>query len=410
MCLFKKFWKNYKPSIILLSSIILGIILGLIFKEDILVIKPLGTIFVNLCFTIVVPLVFFTISSSIANIKNVKRLGKLLKHIFLTFLITVAIAGIVMTIVMAFISPLGNNQIALDVTETVTKVNIGQQIASMLTVNDFSGLFSRSNMFALIIISILVGLATGSLKEKTTVFKEFLEQGSKVMLKLVKYIMYYAPIGMCACFACLIADLGPQLLTGYLRSFIIYLIVCVLFFFIFYTLYAYIAGGKKGVKLFYRNIINSVVTSLGTQSSLATLPTNIDAARKIGVPEDINELTLSTGATMHMEGSALLVIVKIAFLFAVFGRDFTGIGTFLIAVLVAIISSCVTAGVPDGNIVGDLLIVSLYGLPAATAFPIIHAIGLIADAPATTMNVVGDVTASMLIAKKVEGKDWLDKK
>lgn len=407
--MFKKFWKNYKTSFILLSSIILGVILGLVFKEDILVIKPLGTIFVNLCFTIVVPLVFFTISSSIANIKNVKRLGKLLKHIFLTFLVTVAIAGIVMTIVMTFISPMGSKEIALNATEAVTKVNIGEQIASMLTVNDFVGLFSRSNMFALILISVFVGLATGSLKEKNNVFKDFIDQGSKVMLKLVKYIMYYAPIGMGACFACLIADLGPQLLTGYLKSFIIYLVVCVLFFFIFYTLYAYIAGGKKGVKLFYKNIINSVVTSLGTQSSLATLPTNIDAAKKIGIPDDISELSLSTGATMHMEGSALLVIIKIAFLFAVFGRNFTGITTLLLAVLVAIISSCVTAGVPDGNIVGDLLIVSLYGLPAATAFPIIHAIGLIADAPATTMNVVGDVTASMLIAKNVEGKDWLNK-
>lgn len=406
----KKIWKNYKTSIILLSSIILGVILGLIFKEGVLIIKPLGTIFVNLCFTVVVPLVFFTISSSIANINSLKRLGKLLKHIFLTFLITVAIAGTVMTFVMAIISPLGNNQIALDVTEAVSKVNIGEQLASMLTVNDFAGLFSRSNIFALIIVSIFVGLATGSLKEKSKVFKDFLEQGSKVMLKLVKYIMYYAPIGMCACFACLIADLGPQLLTGYLRSFIIYLIVCILFFLVFYTLYAFIAGGKKGVKLFYKNIINSVITSLGTQSSLATLPTNMDVARQIGVPEDINELTLSTGATMHMEGSALLVIVKIAFLFAVFGRNFTGIGTLLIAILVAIISSCVTAGVPDGNIVGDLLIVTLYGLPAASAFPIIHAIGLIADAPATTMNVVGDVTSAMLIAKNVEGKDWLEKK
>ena len=106
----------------------------------------------------------------------------------------------------------------------------------------------------------------------------------------------------------------------------------------------------------------------------------------------------------------MLVIVKIAFLFAVFGRNFTGIGTLLIAILVAIISSCVTAGVPDGNIVGDLLIVTLYGLPAASAFPIIHAIGLIADAPATTMNVVGDVTSAMLIAKNIEGKDWLEKK
>ena len=407
--LLKKFWRNYKTSLMLFTSIIVGVILGLIFKEKVSVIKPLGTIFVNLCFTIVVPLVFFTISSSIANITSTKRLGKLLKNIFITFLITVAIAGIFMTIIMLFISPMGNKQIALETVDATTKVNIGEQIANMLTVGDFSLILSRSNIFALIVVSIFTGLATNSLKEKNNIFKEFLDQGSKVLLKLVKYIMYYAPIGMCACFANLIADLGPQLLTGYLKSFIIYIVACIVFFLVFYTLYAYIAGGKKGIKVFYKNIINSIVTSLGTQSSLATLPTNIDAADKIGVPKDISKLTLSTGATMHMEGSALLVIIKIAFLFAMFGRNFSGSSTILFALLASVVSSCVTAGVPDGNIVGDLLIVSLYGLPAATAFPIIHAIGLIADAPATTMNVVGDVTSAMLISKKVEGKNWLEK-
>ncbi len=403
----KKFWKNYKNSLILFISIVVGVILGLIFKEKIRIIKPLGTIFVNLCFTIVVPLVFFTISSSIANIASTKRLGKLLKNIFITFLITVGIAALFMAVIMLFINPMGNKQIILETAESASKVNIGDQIASMLTVSDFPLILSRSNIFALIVISIFTGLATNSLKEKSNVFKDFLDQGSKVLLKLVKYIMYYAPIGMCACFANLIADLGPQLLTGYLKSFIIYVIACVVFFIIFYTLYAYFAGGKKGIKLFYKNIVSSIVTSLGTQSSLATLPTNMDAADKIGVPKDISKLTLSTGATMHMEGSALLVIIKISFLFAVFGRSFSGISTILLAILAAVVSSCVTAGVPDGNIVGDLLIVSLYGLPAATAFPIIHAIGLIADAPATTMNVVGDVTSAMIISRKVEGKNWL---
>ena len=405
----KKFWRNYKTSLILFTSIVVGVILGLVFKEKVNVIKPLGTIFVNLCFTIVVPLVFFTISSSIANIKSPKRLSKLIKNILLTFLITVAIAGLFMTIIMLFISPMGNKQIVLESVDAAAKVNIGEQIAKMLTVSDFSQILSRSNIFALIIISIFVGLATNSLQEKSNVFKDFLEQGSKVLLKLVKYIMYYAPIGMCACFANLIVELGPQLLTGYLKSFIIYVIACLVFFIVFYTLYAYFAGGKKGIKLFYKNIVNSIVTSLGTQSSLATLPTNMDVADQIGIPKDVSKVTLSTGATMHMEGSALLVIIKISFLFAVFGRNFSGLTTILLAVLVAVVSSCVTAGVPDGNIVGDLLIVTLYGLPAATAFPIIHAIGLVADAPATTMNVVGDVTSAMIISKRVEGKNWLKK-
>ena len=405
----KKFLKNYKNSLILLGSIALGIILGLIFKEDILILKPFGQIFVNLCFTIIVPLVFFTISSAIANIVDFKRLGKLLRTILVTFVVTGIVASLLMVIFMLLINPVGNSTITLEGTEVINNLTIGEQIVGVLTVSDFTELLSKSHMMPLIIFSIFLGIAVGALKEKANHIKVLLDQTSKVMMKLVKYIMYYAPIGMCAYFAVLIAETGPQLVGSYAKSFLIYIPVCLIYFFVFYTLYAYIGGGKEGIKRFYRSMFKPLVTALGTQSSLATLPTNLNAAEEIGIPEDIKNITLPVGANMHMEGSSVGSILKIAFLFTIFGRNFSGISTILTAILIAVISGCVICGVPGGGLVGELLIVSLYGFPAS-AFPIITAIALIIDAPATALNVVGDLPTSMIVARYVEGKDWIKKK
>ena len=199
----KKFWKNYKFPIILLCSIIIGCILGIVLKEDAVVLKPLGSIFLNLMYTIVVPLVFFTISSSIANMVNLKRLGKILKYVFLVFIMTSAVAGILMLGVVKVIDPVGDANIVLEQGEA-TEISIGEQIVSALTVTDFSNLLSRSNMLPLIIFTILFGI--GVALTKNDKLAKCLENISNVMMKIINIIMYYAPIGLCAYFANLIGE------------------------------------------------------------------------------------------------------------------------------------------------------------------------------------------------------------
>lgn len=391
-----KILKNYKSSLILLGAIIIGIALGLLFREDILWIKPLGTIFVNLCFMVVTPLVFFTISSSIANIVSLKRLGKILRNVCIVCVITGLCSSLIMLIVMLIINPVGNNTILLDTAAQAETLNVGEQIIGVLTVSDFPLLLSKSHMIPLILFAIFLGIAAGNLKEETSQTKKLLSECSKIMMKLVSYIMKYAPIGMMAYFACLVAEIGPSLVGSYARSLFIYVPVCILYFAVFYTIYAYIAKGIPGIKSFWKNMFPAFITSLGTQSSLASLPTNLVCAEKMGIEKDVRDITLSMGATMHMEGSCIGAMLKIAFLFTIFGRSFTGIDTYLIALLIATLSGCVICGVPGGGMVGELLIVSLYNFPAS-AFPIIAAIALIIDAPATACNVVGDLPTAMLV-------------
>jgi len=258
-------------------------------------------------------------------------------------------------------------------------------------------------MLPLIIFSCLFGIAVALLKEKSARLKENLDTLSLAMMKIVKIIMYYAPIGLCAYFANLVGEFGPELIGSYAKTMIFYYVMCVIYFLIFYTLYSYIAGGKRGVKKFYKNIFPVVATSFATQSSLASLPTNLEVTGEIGVPKDIREVTLPIGTTMHMEGSSMGSILKIAFLFSIFGMSFTGIDTYLIAILIAVLSSVVMSGIPGGGLIGEMLIVSLYGFPME-AFPIIATIGWLIDPPATCINVSGDTASAMLVTKLVDKK------
>ncbi|MDO4962565.1 MAG: dicarboxylate/amino acid:cation symporter [bacterium] len=393
----KRVLKNYKFPIILLTSIIIGCIIGVIFKEDAINLKPFGTVFINMLYTIVIPLVFFTISSSISKIKNYKKLGKIFLYMFIIFIITSAIAALFMLIGVKIVDPVGNINILLS--EGVKEsINIGDKIVDMLTVNDFYLLLSKSSMLPLIIFSIIFGFAVNKVKDERVV--SILSSMSNIMMKVINIIMYYAPIGLCAYFASLVGEYGTEIIGSYARSMILYYVMSILFFIIFYTIYIYMARGRSGLKEFFKHIFTPTVTSLGTCSSLASLPSNIECASNLGIDPDIANTTLPIGATMHMEGSSMASILKIAFLFGIFGKNFTGIDTYLIAILIAVLSGVVMSGIPGGGLIGEMLIVSLYGFNLE-AFPIIATIGWIVDPPATCLNVVGDIPSAILIEECV---------
>lgn len=404
-----KFVKKYWFPISILLSIIMGSLWGSYLGERASVLKPIGDIFLNLMFTIVVPLVFFTISSSIASMIDLKRLGKIMGYSLIVFTITCIIASVVMLVSVKIVNPLGSNSVLIDATETVKSLSIGEQIVNALTVNDFSELLSRNNMLPLVIFSILFGVGVSALGDKGKKLSTNLEANSKALMKVVHIIMYYAPIGLCAYFMNLVGSFGISLISGYLRSFILYTVVGIIYYLVFYTLYAYVAGGKRAVKNFYKNALNPTAVALATQSSLATLPTNLESASNMGISKDIREVSMSVGSTMNMHGSVMASVLKISFLFSVFGRSFTGLDTYLIAILISVLSGVVMSGIPSGGLIGEMLIVSMYSFPAG-AFLIISTIGIIVDAPATALNVMGNPTSAMLVSRLVEGKNWLKKK
>ncbi|WP_326911358.1 dicarboxylate/amino acid:cation symporter [Sedimentibacter sp. MB31-C6] len=402
----KTIWENYRFPIILIVSIVLGSIIGLVFKEKAIVLKPFGDIFLNLMFTAVTPLVFVTIAGAVGNMVNMKRLGKILGNLFLTFVVTGLIAAVIIIIMVKVFPPAEGVDIAFESATELEKLSFADQVVKALTVDDFTKLLSRSNMLPLIVFSILFGFCVSSVGGENNIIARGLEALSNVMMKFVGIIMLYAPIGLGAYFASLIGEFGPQLLGAYGRAMLVYYPLCIIYFFVAFAGYSYFAGGKLGVKTFFSNILEPAVTSLATQSSIASMPVNLEATERMGVPKDIREIVLPIGATMHMDGTVLSSILKISFLFGIFGQEFAGMGTYITAVLISILGGVVMSGVPGGGLIGEMLIVNLFGFPPE-AFPIIATIGFLVDPPATCLNCTGDAVASMIVTRMVEGKDWL---
>lgn len=393
----------------MISSIIIGSIIGLIAGEKATVLKPFGDIFMNLMFTAIVPLVFTTIASAVGNMMNMKRLGKILGSMFGVFVLTGIIAGIVIITMVTIMPPAQGVEIAMEAAEEIETVNLADAIVNALTVSDFANILSRKNMLPLIVFSIMFGFCVSACGGEESYVGKLLNNLSDIMMKVIDIIMKYAPIGLGAYFANLVGEFGPQLLGAYARAMLVYYPTCIFYFIVFFTLYAYWSAGKNGVKIMYKNILPPTVTSIATQSSVANLPVNLEAASKIGVPKDIREIILPIGATMHMDGTVFATILKIAFLFGIFGKPFTGIETYVTAMVIAVMSGVVMSGVPGGGLIGEMIIVSLYGFPSE-AFPIIATIGFLADPIGTCINSVGDTIASMMVTKLVEGKDWLEKR
>lgn len=413
----KKFLSNYKSTIILLVAIIVGSIIGLVVKEKATILSPLGDIFLNLLLVIIIPLIFLNITTAISKMKQPKRLGKIIVSIIAVFLIT-SIIAVLIGFASSYFVKLVNSEDGKEIRtslEEVTdgedeeEISIAQRTVNLITVNDFSKLLSKDNVIALLIFSVIVGIAINMSGEKGEAFRKVLESANVVMENIVKIIMYYAPIGLGCYMASFIGTFGSTIAVGYLKTFIVYLIVSLIFYFVVYTVYAFIAGGKRGVVAFWKNIIPATLTALGTCSSAACIPINIKSAEKMGVPEDIAETTIPLGTSFHKDGSVIGSVFKIMFLVGLFGTSLATAGEVFGVLGVALIANLLITAVPiGGGTISEMLILTMMGYPVS-ALPILTIIATIIDAPATVLNVVGDDVSSMMVARLVDGKEWMKK-
>lgn len=403
------FFKNYKSILLLLGGIIVGSILGLVFGKDVEVIKPLGDIFLNLLFTAIIPLIFFTIASSITNLEKSEKLGKLFIIVIGVFLATVLISAVIM-ILSVLLFPIHQDIVIATIPlQEIHETSGGSQITQLLTASDFYELLSRKSMLALIIFSFLIGFACLQSGEKGKDFSKFLNSGNEVMKQLLHLIMKTAPIGLGAYFSYQVGIFGPQLFGAYAKPLGLYYAVCVFYFVVFFSLYAYIAAGRKGVSVFWKNNITPSLTALGTCSSIATIPANLEGAEKINIPKHISNIVIPLGAPLHKDGSGMSSIIKIAVIFAMFGKDFTDPNTLLLALGITVIVSVVEGGIPNGGYIGEVLAITIYGFPMEQALPVAMIIGTLVDPVATLLNANGDLVSSMLITRISEGKKWLSK-
>ena len=174
-----------------------------------------------------------------------------------------------------------------------------------------------------------------------------------------------------------------------------------------YTIYAFMAGGVDGIKRFWKNAIPASLTSIATCSSAASIPVNSECAKKIGVSDDIAETVIPLGTSFHKDGSIIGSVFKIMFLVSLFGTDISGFGGVSKVLLVALVATLLVTAVPiGGGTISEMMILTMMGYGTG-ALPILTIIATIIDAPATMLNVVGDLSNSMIVARVVDGKNWM---
>ena len=413
----KKFLSNYKSTIILLVAIIVGSTIRIIFKEKATILSPLGDLFLNLLLVIIIPLIFLNITTAISKMKHPKRIGKIIGSILLVFVITSVIAvliGLASTYFIKLVNTEDGEKIKASLEEVTTTeetnseddMTIADRTVKLLTVNDFSKLFSKDNIIALLVFSIIVGIAINMSGEKGGPFRKVLESANSVMENIVKIIMYYAPIGLGCYMASFIGTFGTSIAVGYLKTFLVYLVIAILYYFIMYSVYAFIAGGKKGFKAFWKHVIPATVTAMGTCSSAACIPINIESTKKMGVSDDIAETTIPLGTSFHKDGSIIGSVFKIMFLVGLFGTSLATAGDIFWVLGIALLANLLITAVPiGGGTISEMLIITMMGYPVAV-LPILTIIATIIDMPATVLNVIGDDVSSMMVARIVDGKEW----
>ncbi|MEZ0119142.1 UNVERIFIED_ORG: Na+/H+-dicarboxylate symporter [Heyndrickxia coagulans] len=401
-----KVLSNYRFSIILLLGVIIGAIAGFVMGPKAEALKPIADIFLNLVFCLIVPIVFTSIASSIANMENVGKLKKVL----LIFLVVVIASGVITSVfalaTTSIFPPTNGDSVNIGTSGEKIKSNLN--IVNMLTVSDFSQLLSKDNMLPLIIFSIMFGIGVSLLGSKAVQIKKLLNNTTDVLTKMVEMVMKLAPLGIACYFASMIGKMGGQVVSSIARISLIYVVFCVLFFVLTSTLYTYWGGGIKGVKAYWRNITLPMTTAMGTCSSTACIPVNLLASEKMGIPKYICDIVIPLGGSTHKNGVVSVQIMKIAFLFAVFERSF-GMKEMLTAIFVAVISGIIVGTIPSGGFIGEMFICTALGFPT-DAIPIIVIMGTLTDPFCTMVNVTSDPAISMVIARLMEGKDWVKEK
>lgn len=390
---------TYSNLLLLILGIAVGSLIGIFFPSIVPALKPVGDIFLNLLFVSVVPLVFFAVANSIASLEEQSKFGKILISMGFTFLLFIIIAAL-FTILAVYLFPTNalEFQNASDIVLEEKVDSWGDKIVSFFTVGEFTALFSRQNMLALLIFAFLVGTSVRKSGKDGDAFKVFLSSGYEVMKNLLLLIMKAAPIGLGAYFAYQISTIGPQLFGFYAKPLGLYYGAGIIYFIIFFSLYAWFAMGRKGIKIFWKNNIYPTATALSTCSSFATMPANLEASQRIGIPASIANIVIPIGSTLHKNGSSMSSIIKIYVAFLIIGKDFFDPANLLLAIGITVFVSIVAGGIPNGGYIGEMLMISVYSLPQE-AIPAVMIIGTLVDPLATVLNSTGDTVAAMFTTK-----------
>lgn len=392
--------RAYRFSLLLIASIVAGAAVGYHAPAIAGTIKPLGDLFLNLIFMVIVPLVFLSIASSIATARTA-TVSKISWVMLAVFLATSLVAAVSALLFFLIVQPAPGSGLALPSAAALQTPSTLAQLVRTISVPSFAEMLSHRAMLPLMLFAAAVGLATRRLGEKGEPLAKVLQSGADVAIRVVDYVMLIAPVGLFAYFAATVSETGAQLAGSYMQLFTAYYLFGSAYFVAAFSVYAWLAGGPGGVRRFWSQMLTPSLTALGTCSSMATMPANLEAAPQMGVSREVSNLVIPVGAVIHKDGSVIGAVAKALFAISLFQHGLTP-SALAMTVAVAILAGVVIGAIPTGGMIGEMVILSVFGF-GQEALPLLAVISVIIDPLATLLNATGDNAAAMLVNRVVEG-------
>ena len=393
--------RTYTKTLLLLLGVSIGAVCGIIFGPSASVVKPIGEIFLNMMFVLVVPLVFFSIASSVCRMTSEKKVWRVLGWSVVVFLATSVIAGTLTWLLCEFWNPLGSFATRIPPERSgVASIAIAgrtflETIENMFTVSDFQKILSKDNLLPLIVFSAFLGAAASVSGEKGKPVVKLLDSGMVVVMEFMKVLMYAAPICLGCYFADLIGGLGGGIIGSYLNSMLIFFVIAAVLYFGLNSLYVFLAGGRELLWNYWKNLPGPSLMAISTCSSAATIPASLEAVKKMGADESITESVIPLGINTHKDGSVVSGVIKIIFVAAFYGLS--GYGCWEI-VGISILTSLVVGAIPVGGMTGEILICTILGVDPGFAATLL-VISTLVDIPATLLNTTDNIVSALWVDK-----------
>ena len=398
----------------ILIGMILGLITGLFlnfyvknpFIKDIVLMNNVfylgGNLFIKLMKMLVVPLVFFSIVVGVASISDVKTIGKIGGTTILIYLITTAIAVTVALYIGMAIKPgIGLNMGGMTTNNVTVNQTVTDAILNMVPDNPFSSL-ATGDMLPVIIFGLLIGIILAKLREKTKIVNDFFTQGNTIMMEMTAIVMKFAPIGVFCLMAKTFGSLGFEGIIPLGKYVLCVLIGLAIQAFVVYPSLLAIFTRLNPIK-FFKRFIPVMFFAFSSSTSNATIPLNLDKLSEMGVSRDVSSFTIPLGATINMDGTAIMQGVAVMFAAQAYGMDL-GTSALLTVIFTAVMASVGTAGVPSVGLVTLTMVFNSVGLPIA-AIGLIFGIDHILDMFRTAVNVTGDAICTMIVSFRNKSMD-----
>lgn len=378
-----------------------GSALGIYFGEQIEVIQPIGDLFIRMLVLAAVPLVFFNLLAGLTALSDVRMFGRLAGKIMSYYVATDLVAISLGIGAMAILRPGVGMQLSEQVEGPVGAVpSVAEVLLGMVPTNVFQA-FAEGNVVQLVVLSVLLGLATlligGTTRQR---LGEGYQDLARLFRKLVDLILLIAPVGIGALMAVTVGRYGAQL-VGPMTKFLLGVWIAQFIVFLGYMTLLHLFTNRTPSG-FLRNTGPLWATTAATTSSLASLSVGLEVAEKISLPRAVYSFTLPLGAQLNKDGTSVMLGAVLLFTAQAAGVHFAP-AAFLTILLVGLLLSEGSGGIPGGGFVIALIYVQAFNLPIEVA-AIVGGIYRLVDMGNTTVNIMGDMIGTLIVADSEVGR------